>query len=292
MTGDVANGATDVGGSFSIFGGLLFETGLNIGPLLDNIDLTCCCPEDDAKYVGRIIDATQGVAFDGLLVPSGKSQFQGLIGHVPSYFNPYVYSLGLGGSITIEFTLGATGKIIIYEESFLCCNQFDPEDAVVQASVDGVFFFEIASTLKGNYESLGGGGGHIRFVEVEIPNGACIKFVRIIDNSDIDAINCDGYDLIAVEVVEPCCPTNIDEVATAAPTTIQSLPEEILTETFVFGGIASTASIGAYSVAAVFIVIIAALIFLSVMQSKKGLKNLEKESKADKTVPTFIQEDI
>lgn len=154
--------------------------------------------------MGRIVEVHQGLAVDGRRVPRSKSSTQDLVGHVADYFDPYTYSLGMGGSMTVELSFGASA-IRIFEESFLKANQFDPEDAMVEVSVDEITFFPDATSLLQSYTVLAGGGGHIHYTDIELPNDACYTFIKLTDTSDPDSYNCNGFDLISIEVIEPCC---------------------------------------------------------------------------------------
>lgn len=263
LTAPISSDATNISVELSVEGGQ-FNSGGRIGPIMDDIDIVCCCPDVASLSVGKVVDYFQPLAFDGQLVPLYKSDVTGLVGHVASYSRPYVYAIGLGGYIVIEFELGATGYINIYEESFHCCNFEDPEDASVEVSVDGVNWVLVEDSLKslGYYTLKGSVLGNLRYAQVWLPFGACFKYVKITDKSDPDRANCDGFDLVAVEVPEPCCPSDHGEFPTDAPT------EEPELEPFIVVGTSLAGS--AIFAAIVAFVALAAIAVLAVMAVNKS----------------------
>lgn len=288
LTADVSNNSTAVSGFFEVDAGQLApeEGGGNIGPLLDQVDLTCCCPIEEDKYVGRVIETFQGPTFDGKPVPKHKSDYRVVINKPAGYEKEYktVYALGLGGSITLEFALGATEYIYIYEESYICCNEYDPEDAMVEVSVDGINFITVKDSFIGDWMVLEGGDYSIRKARVDLPNKACFKFIRITDKSDPDCFASDGFDLITVEVKKPCCPTIIDPLATAAPTT---LADSGLLEITTVG---TAGSVLGYTIMAVGAIVLAGLTALTVSNQRRQRRLSESSILEPKTDPADIEQ--
>jgi len=289
LTADVDNNSTLVSGFFEVDAGKLApeQGGGNIGPLLDQVDLTCCCPIEEDKYIGRVIEKVQGPTFNGKPVPKFKSDYRVLINKPAGYEPEYktVYALGLGGSITLEFSLGATGYIYIFEESYICCGADDPEDAMVEVSVDGINFITVKDSFSlDDWVVVPGGDHSIRKARVDLPNGACFKFIRITDKSDVDSFACDGIDLISILVKKPCCPTFIEPLATAAPTT---LADSGLLE---FTTVGTAGSAFGYSIMAIGAIVLAGMTALTVTNQRRQRRLSESSILEPKLDPADIED--
>jgi hypothetical protein len=281
LTADVSNFATNVAGSFTVEIGLVLEEGGNIGPLLDDVDLTCCCPEFDDAFIGRVVFVEQGLTKIGEPVPIFRSDFRSLVGAEPSYEFKNVFSLGLGGVIIVEFNLGATGQILIFEETHCFSCFTDVDNAKVEVSVDGQEdnFVTVADSLIDiAFEIVPGGDNSIRKWTIDLPNGACFKFVKITDITDetSEGDNCDGFDLVAVQVTEPCCPTIGEPFITPAPTSAEDSAAA-----FGFGGTFNAASSALTVLAVVALLALAGLVVLTVFQSMESVPSIDDELKLD-----------
>eukprot|EP00924_Labyrinthula_sp_SR-Ha-C_P010977 maker-scaffold_33-snap-gene-1.49-mRNA-1 protein AED:0.24 eAED:0.24 QI:0/0/0/1/0/0/2/0/1415 len=197
-----------------------------ISALFDDISVVCCCPDDNAEHTSRLVDYEQGHAgsykYGFTEILESKSDPQIIIGREPSYDPIFktVYTLGIDGWVIYEFSLGVTGYVTIFEESYFsrcsgCKGGYfkyeNDEDAKVEVSVDGVNWVTAADTMVYTWDVFEGGDDTLRMANVTLPNGACYKYIRLTDQSYPTCDADDGFDLHAIIGGEPCCPEDNEE---------------------------------------------------------------------------------
>ena len=113
---------------------------------------------------------------------------------------------------------------------------------MLHVSVDGVEFLLIADTLVGTYNQSDF-REDVRFTKLDLPNGACFRYIKIKDKSDPDCVAADGFDLWAVVVVDPCCPPQVEPLVFQTPTVPNNLI--VISGTAAFGtAVGATALVG------------------------------------------------
>jgi len=186
----------------------------NIGPFFDDFDVSCCCPAPDDAFPYDVADSDQGTTDNYTAVNECRSDPSSILGLPPnidgvSHSDGYkqVFSLGFGGWVVYEFPLGFSTNVTIWEETYSVTG--DNEDAKVQASVDGVNWLTIAETIPSeSWHPLEECQYGIRGVTLDLPLGACFKYIKIIDNSTADCDASDGFDIHAIEAGDKCCPSD------------------------------------------------------------------------------------
>eukprot|EP00924_Labyrinthula_sp_SR-Ha-C_P010967 augustus_masked-scaffold_33-processed-gene-1.42-mRNA-1 protein AED:0.24 eAED:0.25 QI:0/-1/0/1/-1/1/1/0/1565 len=262
-----------------------FDIGFDVlnGAYFDDVSIECCCPDASSPYVSRTVGGYQGVAGyyynKPIAVSPQKSNPNVILGREPSYEDGFktVFTLGLGGYVTYEFSLGVTEYVTIYEESYInrcsnkkkhgkyssCSNEDasyeNGEDAMIEVSVDGYNWITAANSLKHSWEVFEGGDDTIRQVNVSLPNGACYKYIRLSDKSYSSCNADDGFDLHAIVGGKACCPEDHAALVDDSPATssLQSVTE-------VTGG-----SVFVFVIAAAFGTALSSLVTLTVQQRRK-----------------------
>lgn len=279
-----------VAGYFVVDSGKLNDGG-NIGPLLDDVDMTCCCPDPDDRYVSEVFEYHQGLTGNNTLVPAPKSHPDVILGHGPKYPTyPQIYALGLGGWVTYKFDLGVSEYVTIYEESFVSCCTKDYEDATVEVSVDGINWVTVGDTFVGKWQVYTPAyDNSVRYATFDLPRGACYQYIRITDQSIPDCDASDGFDLHAIVVGEPCCGTPAGTFEVQLPGTGGTAPFEITTITPAAGIMFAIAAVGAIALGLMTVLSVSAarrerrMSEASILEPKL---DLEEESAAPKPVAT------
>src|SRR3989344_7511664 len=114
------------------------------------------------------------------------------------------FSLGFGGSITIEFAnyVGTNLSISTYE---ITNGAYPFETANVEVSQNGSTW-----TSVGTADNESGAGPNPHTTDFNLASGTCIKFVRVTDTSDLAPFtnDADGFDVDAISATydETCTP--------------------------------------------------------------------------------------
>lgn len=142
------------------------------------------------EYASSVVSATQGTRADGSAVLPANSSTTNALGAPDGKF----YSLGFGGSITLEFPhyVGSNLAISAYE---ITNGTYPLETATVQVSQNGTTW-----TNVGTATNQSGSGPNPHTTSFNLPAGTCIRYVRLTDTSNkaLFEASANGFDLDAV----------------------------------------------------------------------------------------------
>jgi hypothetical protein len=149
-------------------------------------------PDGAGPWADSVISTVQGLRKNGTAVPAIRSNPASALGIAENNtIEGNFYSLGFGGHIVLGFDNHQSGGVVLVEATN---PNYPVEKATVEVSEDGITWI--------------GAGTVNQDGEVPVPQGVCVKYVRITDISnpaDFSDDTADGYDVDGVKLTGNTC---------------------------------------------------------------------------------------